>query len=1473
MNSRVLKASIGIITFLLIAASAVAVMKPVYKKIDSAISSCESKLILSLEERAGLSISYKSVSPSILSKIYIKGIVASDAKTGDEILRIKKIAVSYSLARILQGNFGSALKKLSARDIFVNVDSSFFSSSVFAKAEDTGAKKSRGASGVSLEKIEDAVKQLAFALPFDVQIRNIMFSFTRNRERYVFSLRDCSIKKDAGGEFLYFKAGGYVSASLKLFGYRTAGFSFGIDGYLLRSVSGSFCRIFLDDYSKAEFSVRRLSFLLNYRNPEIIVRTTKKKYPLSAYAAFDVQKKVLHTAAQMDALDPLQLVKAPSLHTVIRFFRGTVFTTDSEFEMDFTAREYQWKSRTSFSLPERFTKDIQTVRCSASGNSTDIVVEQLAADGGIFKGTFEGTFNIPNLQPSGYMNLEHYAFLNGNKISAEMYFEPRKGKGFDFFVPQLYFGEYSCYTAFQGYASLGMSIELSVEASDYSHPEYGVPGRITASGSLQLGKHMYLQASAELENFFVQTGIKTGAFFTERNGTNVLDKVVEISEPYISSVEAYFATDFKDYTYNSPVALFANTRKDKEVLLVSFDGTDTAVQFSRIDLIYGKNSLVASGGFDVKIPERQMTFFSDFTFNSIPYGFSGTYDFGDWLSVSGDYGIDIAVNVRNFTDGSIRFANLPLSIGGFLLNASLDSSFSIPNRHEWNVMIEHFEISEISRVFRLNPVVQLKGEITEKSFVASEVLYTDSTSSLAGEGYVLWNADGPVLESAHASLSLSSPSSGESVSVRGEISNPLKADFSGGHLANDFYFSAQASVLSFPMARFLAGQKSGNTVSAELSASGTLENPYLSIDITGASVLLGGSDATAAAKASFVEKVLAVSDAEIQWKNFTVSSVSSRIDFGTFDGEAKLKASASAAGRHLDAFVSFSLSNLSDFPQGRIPEAYSIEASVDSVESDFISGFSPFSVSLIRSPGRFDIATDENLGAFGEILDDGTLSFFVSEEKPLHFTANGSVQNQIVSIAFSNIYWDVSKAAPLFNSQFFSVYSGIVEGNAELSGVITDPNINGRLLVSSVDFNMPQFVPDHFLADEVPVELSQEEISIPETNFRIKDGILAVNSLIALDRWSLDSLELNLQTQEDEDIPIDSKISYFRIQGYTSVDASVSVEDGAVTLNGSVGLRNSELSLSLNSTDFVQKKKASSPVDLDFAINLDLLIGRKVQVVINPLLRSLVAPSTPISVVVDTATGLWSIKGDIVLRGGEISYLSRNFYLKQGRLILDETQNRFDPNITVRAETREHDSNGEPVTIRLTAISQNVSNFNAVLSSTPAKSENEIMELLGQIASGDTSSAAGLLAAGVDYGANVTLLRKIESALRDLWNFDIFSVRTAIVQNSIMQGLNMNTRSENDSVIGNLFNNSTVYIGKYFGSDIYADALLHWSYDEAKAGSGETAGSALVFQPEIGLEFEAPFANIRWNFAPDLGEFQQSWTQATSITLSWRISF
>lgn len=165
--------------------------------------------------------------------------------------------------------------------------------------------------------------------------------------------------------------------------------------------------------------------------------------------------------------------------------------------------------------------------------------------------------------------------------------------------------------------------------------------------------------------------------------------------------------------------------------------------------------------------------------------------------------------------------------------------------------------------------------------------------------------------------------------------------------------------------------------------------------------------------------------------------------------------------------------------------------------------------------------------------------------------------------------------------------------------------------------------------------------------------------------------------------------------------------------------------------------------------------------------------------------------------------------------------------------------------------------------------------MLGQIAVGDSDNISGFLLATGDYAIQSTVGRNIENKLRDFFNFDILSIRTSVLQNALKFSLSSSKSDsgKNSQEIGNYLDNSTVYIGKYFGSALYADALLHWSYDETRVDDRTTAGG-LVFQPEIGLEMESPLANIRWNMAPDIDALMNSrLVGSTSVTLSWKFSF
>ena len=125
--------------------------------------------------------------------------------------------------------------------------------------------------------------------------------------------------------------------------------------------------------------------------------------------------------------------------------------------------------------------------------------------------------------------------------------------------------------------------------------------------------------------------------------------------------------------------------------------------------------------------------------------------------------------------------------------------------------------------------------------------------------------------------------------------------------------------------------------------------------------------------------------------------------------------------------------------------------------------------------------------------------------------------------------------------------------------------------------------------------------------------------------------------------------------------------------------------------------------------------------------------------------------------------------------------------------------------------------------------------------------------------------------MRDILNFDIFSIRTNVIQNALK--ISRTDKKDRQISVGNYFDNTTVYMGKYFGSSIYADAMLSMTYDETKIGEiGSING--FVFQPEFGFEMESPFVNIRFGLAPDFtAMLNNSWLPSASMTLSWKHSF
>jgi hypothetical protein len=148
------------------------------------------------------------------------------------------------------------------------------------------------------------------------------------------------------------------------------------------------------------------------------------------------------------------------------------------------------------------------------------------------------------------------------------------------------------------------------------------------------------------------------------------------------------------------------------------------------------------------------------------------------------------------------------------------------------------------------------------------------------------------------------------------------------------------------------------------------------------------------------------------------------------------------------------------------------------------------------------------------------------------------------------------------------------------------------------------------------------------------------------------------------------------------------------------------------------------------------------------------------------------------------------------------------------------------------------------------------------------------LSSTTDLLTQVTFVRQLERQIRNFMGLDMFSVRTQFLQNLVFtaSGLMPQPVDRMGGVGNYIFNNTTVFGGKYIGQNIFIQGMLSMRYDENKSSIG-----GLTFEPDIGLELQGPimFNNynflIRWAFVP---MHPENWyVNDNSITLTWSKSF
>ena len=1514
MEHKGVKATV--LGFLFILFSVVFVLRPLTVRVFSLATDAARAFVENIEEATQLKFHYESISPSIFSGLRIKNVSITDENAQNVPIAIEKITVNYSVLNALRADFSRAL--ISAEISGVNVD---YTDPAFRDAIARLAQYFKRDKVVATEKksvdVEKTLKNVIHYMPSVVTIKDVRGSANTRFFAGEAAVKQILLRKD-GEDSVFARLNGSAKIEREILGaMSSAGLNFSLSGNLSSLFTDSAVRLHASPLSSCDYTIGKTDLLLQYKGESVLVRTLQGVLPISAAAEYFFGEKRLEAVAETKEFDPLTLLIVRAKNPITPYLRGFRISGSYGAEIDIDKKKIEYRADGSARGVVPKLEQTARLRYNLAGNLDRVRIKNLVVNNYMLDAEFAGSVNLHNFYPDGSLYVEKFRVpTSGGIMSAEIYVEPTRD-GLSIISPQVFFGEDSLQAVQIEVLPQKTAIDFSLIASDFSHLEYDDAAEIAVNGSVLLGRRPFVQASVELGNLFLDTAVKKAAFFLPEEKAQTLLAAAEKLTPYIASVDVYASSDFKSFSFNIPYAIVANTQKDRQMLVFAMDGNEDTFNIARFDLLFGGLSVqmatAASLSGSVLGDIGDLSFQSSLTVNALQYDLTGSIIDKQWVSIVGDYNLELSFSLELPFMGIVKMDSLPFAVGKDTFAISLDAAVAYSHEEGPVIDFSRVELDSVSSFFiTSNPNLMFSGRLDRMGLVLETLLYSDSVSALEGALNLSWDMEvdewGPQFHSSDLQLYLMNPLSNEQISIFATLANPEGLPLDIDAIKSNFYYTASVQIEALPMSHFLTKQQPNDTLTATIEASGTIEDPLLSVALKNLSVSILSYPLVASANAVLEQGIVHLEPLDVTWHGNTVRETSANFDIKNLAGSVLTTLDVSFLKQKATVPLAVEVDTMNT-TGGKRPDVVMFSISTDNITTTFLDNPISFSMNLIRSAGRFDLLVDGSAGITAYRLDTGEFYLDMADDCPVRMNAEGFLRDNIIDLTTKDIFIDLSHLQWIINSPVFAIYKGIVKGGVRVSGILTDPDITGRLDITGMELSSPDFLSERMACDFITATVERNEIIMPESLFiaQKKAGAVFASIKVVLDRLSLDHVEVRIRTPEKSNLFIDAKVEPLIVKGKLSADLLLNLTLDSVDVSGTLAAKDMNLEVdnplmqTLNISNFTnsltsfgkkskkkkkgkddtaqeaaESEKPSAASNMDISVNLDFIAGQHVQVLFEPLLRALIAPNTKLSLGYDSATGDVEIEGDVTLRGGEIMYLNRNFYLREGKAVFDKN-NSLDPRLTVRAEVRERDSSNDVVTITLSAQDQNVSNFTARLSSSPAKSEAEIMSILGQIVSADSDSAGQIAGSILDYGVQSLAFRKVENTLRDLLNFDIFSIRVTALQNALTQQSSDDKNEDAKYSIGNFFDNTTVYIGKYFGSFIYVDSLMRWSYDEDKITDG-TSATGLIFQPEIGFEMQSPFANIRMDIAPDVSNNQNLlssnlWVQATSFTLSWKLNF
>jgi len=870
--------------------------------------------------------------------------------------------------------------------------------------------------------------------------------------------------------------------------------------------------------------------------------------------------------------------------------------------------------------------------------------------------------------------------------------------------------------------------------------------------------------------------------------------------------------------------------------------------------------LTLAGDASVKIADDgTATFGADARFKDIPYAVAGSWSPRDGLLVEGSYGLSLALVTGSDGSASLRAraTRLPIPTTGRVWYPTFEATGEADRSGDWR-LAGRLAIDDLGIVPSAASSLDVAFDADPRRVSLDRIRYADGVSVLDGGGTIAFRTPlDPVrtdlVESLEATcdVELRAAGAAESYSLHGTAT--------AGKL------DARVDFTSSPLSR-LGTLAIRGAVSGSARVAGPLESPEVSASISLVNGMLASDPIAISSGIRLAGRRLEIRGLAASYLDHRISGISGDLDLGAGTVElvgdysglyfrdrvqllVALRAAVGAASRGASDAGPFGMRL-----DGRI------DLSAVRVNG---TAFPSWGVRLRTADGRLYLDGGPGDSLHGSVDDRLAWVMLVQDPMPVTGRVEGRFTDTRLEAVADVASFDLRIINALLKTDIVTFTSGDAAGRFAVAGPFNDPECSGTLQLVDGGLRF-RYSPDAVGPLSTPFVFSGHTFSAGPVEVPVGKGWGSASIVFTMDHWEPVSFVLDAATIRDSLVRASAKFGRVLIDGQAAARVRVAADERRTDVTGTVTMHEARITLG----EWVEEPFV--PEEPPTFVSLQVATGKRVEFFWPsesfPVVRTVASPGGRLGVTYRGDTGAYTVTGSAGVHGGEIFFFDRSFVVKEGSITFNEDQRTFDPRITARAETREWDPElGEEVRIWLD-VDDRLNEFSPRFSSDPSLPEPELFALLGAQFTGQREGQ-GLLSSAVMLSGDVLsrfgLLRPFEQRVRELLGLDMFSVRTQVIQNIVAEKV-LGLESTNP------LDNTSLSLGKYLGDDLFLEMLVRLQAPRGPTGL-LLPGHGLSSEFELTLEWDTPFFLLEWSFLPRTPD--TLFLTDNSLALRWRYTY